>query len=90
MRDSGGNNFLTHLYPGKSDSRRKKVRQALKDRGYTHAYIYVTNENDYGEKFDFYGNVEGFKNRLSENDAKWNTIGKKQSWSVLRNKKVSR
>jgi len=31
-----------------------------------------------------------FKNRLSKNYAKWNTIGKKQSWSVLRKKKTDK
>ncbi len=43
-------------YPGKSSSTRATMRKELKERGYTHAYIYVVIEDDYqGETpFNYY------------------------------------
>lgn len=58
---------FTHLYPGYGKDRRTAIIKSLKDRGYTHIYIYVMNQNDYrGPKFNYYNDPKGYKSILQE------------------------
>ena len=46
---------FTHLYPSLNTEQRTTVRNSLLDEGYTHMYVYIMNQNDYGGPvFDFY------------------------------------
>ena len=60
--------LYTHLYAGYSDSERAAVRQTLKDRGYTHIYLYAMNEGDYDGKtvFNGYSSPARFREMLQE------------------------
>jgi hypothetical protein len=43
------------------------MRDAITSRDYTHFYIYIYNENDYGgPSFDFYADPDGFNDMLQE------------------------
>ena len=68
LRANDGRTLYTHLYAGYSDSDRAAVREALKERGYTHIYLYAMNEGDYGGKtvFNGYRSPEQFRARLQE------------------------
>ena len=60
--------LYTHLYAGYSDSERAAVREALKDRGYSHIYLYAMNEGDYGGDtvFNGYSSPAKFRDMLQE------------------------
>ena len=68
LRSSDGRTLYTHLYAGYSDGDRAEVREALKERGYTHIYMYAMNEGDYGGKavFNGYQSPDQFRARLRE------------------------
>jgi hypothetical protein len=68
LRSSDGRTLYTHLYAGYSDGDRAEVRDALKERGYTHIYLYAMNEGDYGGRtvFNGYRSPEQFRARLQE------------------------
>ena len=68
LRASDGRTLYTHLYAGYSDGDRAEVREALKERGYSHIYLYAMNEGDYGGKtvFNGYRSPEQFRARLQE------------------------
>jgi hypothetical protein len=68
LRSSDGRTLYTHLYAGYSDGDRAEVRDALKERGYTHIYLYAMNEGDYGGRtvFNGYQSPEQFRARLQE------------------------
>ena len=68
LRSSDGRTLYTHLYAGYSDGDRAEAREALKERGYTHIYLYAMNEGDYGGKivFNGYRSPEQFRARLQE------------------------
>lgn len=58
---------FTHLYPSFSVNKRKKLRNKVKQSGYTHIYIYIMNQNDYrGPAFDFYDDIERYTSLLKE------------------------
>lgn len=57
----------THTYGGLSSAARSNCRAAMKQRGYTHFYLYVYNENDYGgPSFDYFADAAGFNGLLQE------------------------
>jgi hypothetical protein len=68
MRGEADQTIYTHEYAGLSPADRAAVRQALRARGYTHAYVYVVNEGDYGgrTRFDFYEDPLRFRTILQE------------------------
>lgn len=57
----------THTYGGLGEAQRKACRNAVKQRGYTHFYLYAYNEKDYGgPRFDYFANPAGFAALLQE------------------------
>jgi hypothetical protein len=68
MQGQAGQPIYTHEYAGLAPADRAAVRQALRARGYTHAYVYVVNEGDYGgrTRFDFYEDPVRFRAILQE------------------------
>ena len=57
----------THVYAGLDATGRARCREAMTKRGYTHFYLYVYNERDYGgPAFDFYSDPARFRTLLSE------------------------
>ncbi len=62
--------FYTHLYASYDSNRRRQIRNKLLDSGYTHIYIYIMNQNDYGGPgFDFYERPQEFVTILKEINA---------------------
>jgi len=58
---------FTHEYPSMSASARSQCLNNIASRGYTHFYVYVYNENDYGgPAFNYYNNPSGFVSILNE------------------------
>ena len=68
LRAADGRTLFTHEYAGYSDAQRAEVRRALKERGYTHIYLYAMNEGDYGGRtvFNWYRDPAGFRQILQE------------------------
>lgn len=59
--------YYTHLYPSFDTRTRQQLRQDFQQAGYTHLYLYIMNQNDYGgPPFDFYNEPERYKNLLQE------------------------
>jgi hypothetical protein len=57
----------THLYGGLSQTQRSGCRYAIKKRKYTHFYLYVYNEKDYGgPSFNYYAKPLAFRALLKE------------------------
>lgn len=58
---------FTHLYPSFNSKKRKNLRKKFKKSGYTHMYIYIMNQNDYGgPAFNFYEKADRYKLLLEE------------------------
>ena len=59
--------FFTHLYPSFNNAERASVRTKMLASGYTHIYIYIMNQNDYGgPEFDFYQKPTDYLTLLKE------------------------
>ena len=57
----------THLYAGLDTAARRRCRDLIKARGYTHFYLYPYNEGDYGGPgFDYYRSPRRFRQYLTE------------------------
>ena len=57
----------THLYPAFDTAERERCRTVLRQRSYTHFYIYAYNEHDYGgPSFDFFTDPQRFRHLLAE------------------------
>ena len=63
--DGRGGYLRTLTYAGEAVAKRNEIRQALRDRNYTQAYLALAWENG-GVKFNFYEDPSGFQNRLAE------------------------
>ena len=58
---------FTHVVPGLDATQRKSCIDEIKGRDYTHFYVYVYNERDYGgPSFDFYDNPLVYRTILQE------------------------
>jgi hypothetical protein len=58
---------FTHVAPGLDPDQRASCIEGIKDRGYTHFYVYAYNENDYsGPSFDFYTDPPAYRDILQE------------------------
>ena len=68
MRGDDGQPIYTHEYAAYSSGQRAEIRAELKERGYTHIYLYVANGGDYGRSspYNFYENPGEFRNILQE------------------------
>jgi hypothetical protein len=68
MTGPDGTPLFTHEYAGLDPAGRAAIRQALRARGYTHAYVYAANEGDYGGhvRFDGYDDPSTLRARLQE------------------------
>jgi hypothetical protein len=57
----------THVVPGLDPDQRARCIDQIKDRGYTHFYVYTYNERDYGgPSFDFYIDPPAYREILQE------------------------
>jgi hypothetical protein len=58
---------FTQTYAGLSSSARQSCLRDMQARNYTHMYVYVYNEEDYGgPRFDYYQDPQGFRSLLQE------------------------